>query len=100
MIPQIDYSKAPRPTQRPLTIAIDWDQTWTADPDLWSRFAEMAQASGHTVYIVTSRPSGNTSECVASGVKVIATAWQAKRPFCEELGIRVDIWIDDCPEFI
>lgn len=102
MITKVDWKKyddTPRP-KRALTIAIDWDETWTADPDMWKAISDMMKARGHKVYIVTARPSYSIWECEQSGLEVIACAWMPKRETCEARGVRVDVWVDDCPEFI
>lgn len=34
------------------------------------------------------------------GCEVVATGRKAKKPFCEQEGIIIDIWIDDNPEAV
>ena len=38
-----------------LTIAIDFDDTYTADTELWGLFLRKAIANGHSVFCVTCR---------------------------------------------
>ena len=38
-----------------MLIALDYDETYTADPVLWDRFIGDANDHGHTVWIVTAR---------------------------------------------
>lgn len=90
-----------------MNIALDYDGTYTSDPNMWLRFVLDAQEKGHTVYIVTMRYE---SECwqkeafdhrlTALLVPLICTARMAKKPFCEERGIHIHVWIDDHPEAV
>lgn len=62
-----------------MNIALDYDGTYTADPDMWLRFVEEAQAAGHKVFIVTMRYE---SECFGAVGKTFQ-----KVGFClKELG--------------
>lgn len=38
-----------------LILGLDYDHTFTADPDLWRQFISDAQRRGHTVVCVTAR---------------------------------------------
>lgn len=86
-----------------MIIAIDYDETYDMDFDLWEAFAKLAAGRGHQVICVTCRhiPPGSldATERVPS-FPVHCTANQQKRPYMESLGIRVDVWIDDFPESI
>lgn len=87
----------------PLTIAIDFDKTWTADPALWSGFAETAFARGHEVIIVTRRSEIPFDELKANLVnrrlaeEYVTCDMAFKRETMESLGYTVDIWVDDEP---
>lgn len=88
-----------------MIIALDYDDTYTADPDLWDSFIENAVNSGHRVIVVTCRRDTreNRDEC-----RVPDIAWNdhfftnlsPKRWYMEDKEISVDIWIDDLPESI
>lgn len=89
-----------------MNIALDYDGTFTRDPELWLAFIGAAQGRGHCVWLVTMR---YPSECDGSRggplhpglasrhVPVVCTSRRAKQPFCERLGIKVDVWVDDSP---
>lgn len=91
-----------------MNIALDYDGTYTSDPSLWLRFVLDAQASGHTVHVVTMRyPSevvGGKSpmdpRLNALGCRIIPTGRKAKRKHCAELGVEIHIWIDDFPQAV
>lgn len=89
----------------PLTIAIDYDDTFTADTTAWTAVIRMLQSYGHFVICVSARlDSFNQRQELESAlpkdVKVHLSYCTQKKEFCEKLGLRVDIWIDDCPEAI
>lgn len=83
-----------------MNIALDYDGTYTADPILWDTFIFTAQKRGHQVHLVTMR---HESEAVRMGeqpTRIHYTDRKAKRPFMQNLGITIQIWIDDMPDFI
>lgn len=83
-----------------MRIGLDYDETYTADPRLWSLFLQLCDSQGHEVIFVTRRieserpvPKEHSLNC-----KVIYTENNLKRPFLANLGIQSpDIWIDDKP---
>jgi len=85
-------------------IAIDYDDTYTADPCLWDLFIDLARLSGHRIVCVTARRDTDENHDAvkigAMGVPVIFTALEAKKAFCERNGLKVDIWIDDNPHAV
>lgn len=86
-----------------MNIAIDFDQCYTEDATLWDMFVSSAQQRGHTIYIVSARYQDGEEIPWAPvpDKRVIYTNRKAKRPHLEmTLGIHIDIWIDDRPEFI
>lgn len=95
----------------PKTYGLDYDDTYTSDPELWQWFIRRAQGRGHTVYIVTCRHDTHENreevygdrESTLTGLpwsRHIFTGFAAKKWFCEHRGLKIDIWIDDYPESI
>lgn len=84
-----------------LRIAVDFDETYTADPELFDLFIACAKAKGHDVRIVTYRTRGNDFDidevCAKLGIKALFTAGMQKRHYCMRLNWLPDIWIDDTP---
>jgi hypothetical protein len=80
-----------------MTIAIDYDGTWTRDTHLWMWFSTEAIKAGHKVLMVTGRPE---SQPVNSPLRTIYTNGKLKESACRKLGIKVDVWIDDMPGMI
>ena len=87
-----------------MTIAIDIDGTWTKDPSLWIYFYDKAVSSGHEVIIVTARNPTDVKDLerfrIPESAPKIFTAGEPKKKFCLNLGVEVNIWIDDTPSSI
>ena len=85
-----------------MRIAIDYDGTYTADPELWDQFIELAKARGHGVVIVTCRrpTDENYQDCHHKNCLTVFTNLSSKVSYMEKLGINVDVWIDDDPACI
>ena len=86
-----------------MIIAIDYDKTYTAAPELFDEMIKMFQASGHTVICVTSRPEvmGQVVlDSIGKLVTVLFASGEWKQTFAKKLGFNVDIWVDDMPETI
>lgn len=89
-----------------MKIAIDYDKTYTADPELWNNFITMCLNMGHTPFICTYRDDryDKTDDLIfleQDDVEVVYTRGVAKKWWCEQFGPgNVDIWIDDKPERI
>lgn len=87
-----------------MLIALDYDGTYTADPDLWLAFIASARARGHAVWIVTMRDEFELADVnrqlLGKVDRIVATARAAKLPFLAARGITPQIWIDDMPHFI
>lgn len=81
-----------------MIIALDYDGTYTADPKLWDRFVSDAVKCGHKVICFTMRYKKEPLPPMPCDV--IYTSRKAKKKFSEELGILVDIWIDDKPAWL
>lgn len=88
-----------------MLIVIDFDETYTMDMPLWDDFIKASQKKGHSVICATMRYDNDAeAPCVRESIgklcKVVFTGRQAKKRFIEELGYRVNIWIDDTPEWL
>lgn len=83
-----------------MLIALDYDGTYTADPELFLAFISMAKERGHEVVCVTAR---NTEEAsimcpdLIGSVEVIATDRASKAHHMASLGRMPKVWIDDNP---
>ncbi len=88
----------------PLVIALDYDDTYSADPDMFLMFALAARTRGHTVHIVTMREPRDVVEeherITSKDIQIFYTSGEDKDPVMKGHGIDVDIWIDDNPRFV
>lgn len=93
-----------------MVIAIDYDDTYTADPDFWRKFIHAANNSGHTIIMVTQRcrcyPEqvreveervGRLLPIIFAGDPLLA---QSKMQAAQTAGYVVDVWIDDNPQSV
>lgn len=86
-----------------MRIALDWDDTYTADPGFWDAFIDLAKLHGHKVVICSCRTPEWAAEApmeTPSDTAVFLTSFGPKRPYMEKMGLPVDVWIDDCPESV
>jgi hypothetical protein len=86
-----------------MNIGLDYDDTFTRDPEFWKNFCEMTRIAGHTIHIVTWRSRdfiGDMYDFLPEWIHIYFTACRAKRPYMEALGIHIDVWIDDNPEAV
>lgn len=88
-----------------MIVAIDFDDTFTADPVAWTKAIEVLQNFGHQVLCVSARR--NTiehrevlAEALPSGVRIYLSYDMPKREFMRKYKIEVNVWIDDMPEAI
>lgn len=78
-----------------MKIALDYDETYTRDPEFWDQFIDLASDFGHDVTCVTMRRPQNKIEGLQ--IDVIYTSFKGKILYTQSLGIQFDIWIDDNP---
>ena len=93
-----------------MKIALDYDNTYTADPVLWNTFIQAAFQQGHQVFIVTARneqldKNETLQQLNDAGVRVIYCDGVAKKHIAVMISqhvpdFKIDIWIDDKPESI
>jgi hypothetical protein len=88
-----------------MDLGLDYDGTYTLDPDFWNDFIFMAEDQGHTVYIVTNRKGDEDDQevydvPVAEG-RVIFTGGKSKHDYMmANHDLHIDVWIDNEPEWI
>lgn len=88
-----------------MQIALDYDGTVTEDPEGWADVVGLLRQRGHQIVIVTFRkPEEETADLRwFAGVNllpILFTARNPKKAWCEERGIKIDVWIDDEPSLI
>lgn len=81
-----------------MLIAIDYDGTFSADPELFTAFVRMIRERGHEAICVTSR--GEDLPVKGFPGEVVYTDGEPKAAFADDAGHYVDVWIDDAPHLI
>ena len=72
-------------------------------PVAWLEFIKLLKSRGHTVICVTMRYSDEGAQVVrdlAKHIEIYFTGRKAKREYMYSKGIRIDVWIDDSPQWV
>ncbi len=85
-----------------MLIALDYDQTYTRDPDFWDIVISAGRARGHEFVCVTQRPHppGSTRSERVPPIPVVCAGEEFKEDAARRAGYRVHVWIDDMPSTI
>lgn len=89
--------------QPPILFALDYDDTYTRDPELWLGFIQLLRSRGHDVVVVTMRcevEQFDMDQRLLSICETHFTCGQQKKPTMDKKGIYISIWIDDRPDWI
>jgi 5'(3')-deoxyribonucleotidase len=86
------------------TIALDYDNTFTTDPEAWEKAMLVLKYSGFRIIGITMRyPEESYDVDMRYGNlcdQIHFTSRKAKMQYCHQNNIRVDIWIDDNPNWL
>jgi hydroxymethylpyrimidine pyrophosphatase-like HAD family hydrolase len=87
-----------------MIIAIDYDGTYAAAPEIFNEIINLFIAAGHIVICVTGRSAGVMGQPVLDSigqlVPVIFAGTDWKADAAKKRGYNVNIWIDDMPGMI
>jgi len=104
-----------------MNIALDYDDTFSLNPELWRDFVRLFKKFNNDVRIVTARGEAGKKYPTFYGgevavheknnvdiekaiegldIQVIYCGWEQKQKVCNDLGFIVDVWVDDSPETI
>ena len=86
-----------------MNIALDYDDTYTKDPELWDSFVDAARERGHKVWIVTCRRNTEENRLDIgrpAGCVVFYSNLGPKLDYMKSLFLKVDVWIDDDPNCV
>ena len=90
---------------RKLLICIDFDDTYTMDPQSWNLFIDLMESRGHNVICATMRyPHGteplDAIKTIGKKCTIYFTSRKCKKNYLQNLGIFPDVWIDNDPRTI
>ncbi len=80
-----------------MQIALDYDGTYTEDPEFWEEVKSLADFFGHSIFFVTKRGPNNKGEIPVGDWQVHYCDRKAKVEYCKLKDIEVNVWIDDDP---
>ena len=83
-----------------MTISIDYDKTWSADPSLWRKFYYDAKDRGHRVIVATNRKEWSDDMkrgAIPDDCSIYFCGGEFKETALLKLGVSVNVWIDDMP---
>jgi len=88
-----------------MKLCIDYDGTYTEDPEFWDRVIELAKQRGHGVVCATMRYRRTEGAPVLKALdgkvdEVFFTDRAAKQPALNARGVFPDVWIDDSPHWL
>lgn len=88
-----------------MIIALDYDGTYTLDPESWNKMILNFEEAGHKVICVTGRDDREdfarpVLDSIGKYCQVIFAGKEWKRDAVAAAGFKVDVWIDDMPESI
>lgn len=88
-----------------MRFGLDYDHTFDQDPEFFMAFIDLAEKHGHEVRIVSARPLmaygyKDVVDAIGGRIQCHFTDLAQKAPFMDNIGLHVDVWIDDNPEFI
>lgn len=83
------------------TFSVDYDGTFTADPELWQQIVPLMKARGHCVIMTSQRCAKYAGEMKAAGAgifdAIVYASGQTKEDAARASGYEVDVWVDDSP---
>ncbi len=80
-----------------MLIALDYDLTFTADPEGWRAVVELMTARGHRFVCVTGREQPPGVDEPRIPMPIVCAGSELKQRAAVRAGYSVDVWIDDCP---
>lgn len=86
-------------------LILDYDDTFTRDPEFWLGFIDSVLERGHAIICCTLRTEEEAKRIdkkLLRRLTVVATGRQAKHKFLSAAGYDMlhAVWIDDMPHFI
>lgn len=86
-----------------LNISLDYDETYTEDPECWNEVINVFKKYGHRVFCISARSENMDNRIELESVldiPVFLTGHKSKRDFAKLNDLDIDVWIDDRPEAV
>lgn len=85
-------------------FSFDFDNTISRDPEGMLWVMDLLRRRGHDVIVCTARLNDLHTEDFdfirERGYKVYWSNHQSKNDYLRSVGIKVDVWVDDCPDAV
>jgi hypothetical protein len=84
-----------------MLISIDYDETFTCDPEFWREVIRLGKMRGHEFVCVTMRhepPDWSREPFIP--IPIVCTSGTLKGPAARKAGYNVTVWVDDMPGLI
>ena len=82
-----------------MNISIDYDDTYTLDPESWDKVINLLIKANHNVFCITKRYE-DISDDIKSSLNIpiiFVPKGKSKSLEAMERGLKIDVWIDDKP---
>lgn len=90
--------------QGKLTFALDYHETYSADPKFWNVFIQLVYLRKDKLLCVSHSTDPDEIEELYKSIgkiigkdNVVLTDGKAKKPYCDKNCINIDVWIDNIP---
>lgn len=88
-----------------MLFGVDYDNTFSADPDGFRLVVNILRSRGHDFVLVTGRSDeGKYGEEIRTAIgdlmPIVFAGGMWKRTAARTAGYNIDVWIDDNPEYI
>ncbi len=80
-----------------MLIALDYDDTYTRDPDFWDQVIWLGKTRGHSFVCVTGRSALPGAHERQIPMPVVLAGDETKKAAAYRAGFAVNVWIDDMP---
>ena len=82
-----------------MNISIDYDDTYSLDPETWDKIINILQEANHNVFCITKRYeylAGDIKESLDIPI-IFVPKGKSKAVEVYQRGLKIDVWIDDKP---
>jgi hypothetical protein len=90
-----------------LCVALDYHNTYSADPKFWDTFIYMCWMRKWDVYCITHHTGEKQNQKLMDSIGkilpkeyILFTMGKAKQDYVDSIGLEIDIWIDNNPVHI
>lgn len=83
-----------------MNISLDYDFTYTLDPDFWDEVVKIGRQRGHSFVCITNRERPPEVDEPIPNMKIYCSPDIPKGLTSARYKLGIDVWIDDSPSTI